>query len=295
MLIKDKKGLTMGIFNWNKKVKLGIAFGGGGARGFAHIGVIKALEEYGIKASDFEMIAGTSAGSIIGAFYAAGYTYKDMLAVAKEIDQSEIRTNKIPFMPSKTDGIEKILTQTLGDINIEDLPLNFACVACDLKTTKEIVFRKGNLAKTVAGSCSVPGVFIPVEYNNYHLVDGGIRNNIPTNIPKKFGCDYVIGVDVNKYRTYGTDSLKVIDVASATIRILMENNSLRGYLSADVMIGPETKRFSARKTEGMMDMIEEGYKEAIDKMPEILALLEKRPSKNKTKAKYKEEEMVIND
>ena len=189
-------------------------------------------------------------------------------------------------MPSKTDGIQKILIQTLGDVNIEDLPLNFACVACDLKTTKEIVFRKGNLAKAVAGSCCVPGVFVPVVYDKYHLVDGGIRNNIPTNIPKKFGCDYVIGVDVNKYRTYGTDSIKVIDVASATIRILMEDNSLRGYLSADVMIGPETKRFSARKTEGMMDMIEEGYKEAIDKMPEILLLLEKKPLKNKIKIKY---------
>ena len=288
--IKDK----LNLFAKNKKTKLGIAFGGGGARGFAHIGVIKAFEEYGITADDFEMITGTSAGSIIGAFYAAGYTYKDMLTVAKSINESDIRTSKIPFMPSKTDGIQKLIIDNLGDINIEDLPRNFACVACDLKSTKEIIFKKGNLAKTVAGSCCVPGVFVPVVYDKYHLCDGGLRNNIPTNIPKKFGCDYVIGVDVNKYRTYGTNSLKVIDVASATIRILMENNSLRGYLTADVMIGPETKRFSATKTEGMMDMIEEGYKETIDKMPEILTLLNKKPLKRKVKKHYLDEEMIIN-
>ena len=120
------------------------------------------------------------------------------------------------------------------------------------------------MAKAIAGSCCVPGVFVPVIFNNYHLCDGGLKNTIPTNIPKKFGCDYVIGVDVNKHRGYGTDSLKVIDVASCSIRILMENTALRGYLHADVMIGPETKRFSASKTEGMMDMIEEGYKETID-------------------------------
>ena len=278
----------------NKKSKIGIAFGGGGARGFAHLGVIKAFEEYGITCKDFSMIVGTSAGSIIGAFYAAGYNFSQMMKVAKSIDKSEIKTNRIPFLPSKTDGIENIIKKYLNDINIEDLPHNFACVACDIKSTKEIVLRKGNLAKAIAGSCCVPGVFVPVIFNNYHLCDGGLKNTIKTNIPKKFGCDYVIGVDVNKHRGYGTDSLKVIDVASCSIRILMENTALRGYLHADVMIGPETKRFSASKTEGMMDMIEEGYKETIDKMPEILSILNKKPQKSKTKKMFMEEEVEVN-
>lgn len=293
MKLFKKKNLD-GILFRNKKVKLGIAFGGGGARGFAHIGVVKALEEYGIKPSDFAFITGTSAGSIIGAFYAAGYSYKQMLEIAKTIDEKEIRTNKIPFLPSKTDGIEQIIIKHLGDINIEDLPLEYACVACDIKSTKEIILKKGNLAKAIAGSCCVPGVFVPVVFDKYHLCDGGLKNTIPTNVPKKFGCDYVIGVDVNKHRTYGTNSLKVIDVASCAIRILMEDNALRGYLNADVMIGPETKRFKASKTEGMMDMIEEGYKEAIDKMPEILELLNRKPLKRKIKKQFYDEEIEIN-
>jgi NTE family protein len=288
---------SMYIFKRHKKTKIGIAFGGGGARGFTHLGAIKAFEEYGIRPSDFSMIVGTSAGSIIGAFYASGATYSEMLEVAKSIEVSEIRTTKIPFMPSKTDGIEDIIKRNFGDINIEDLSLPFACVATDLKTTKEVVFKKGNLAKAVAGSCAVPGIFVPVVYENYHLADGGLRNNIPTNIPKKFGCDYVVGVDVNKYRTYGTPSLKVIDVLPATVRILLQSSSLRGYLSADVMIGPETKKFSSTraKDDDMMNMIEEGYKETIDKMPQILRLLSRKPLKRKIKKQHLEEEMVINE
>lgn len=277
-----------------RKAKIGIAFGGGGARGFAHLGVIKAFEEYGIKPSDFSFICGTSAGSIIGAFYAAGYTFSQMMKIAKSVKEDDIRTNKIPFMPSKTDGIQQIIIDNLKDINIEDLKYPFACVACDIKSTKEIIIKKGNLAKAVAGSCCVPGVFVPVVFENYHLCDGGLKNTIPTSVPKRFGCDYCIGVDVNKHRTYGTESLKLVDVVSCSIRVLMENTALRGYLSADVMIGPETKRFSASKTEGMMDMIDEGYKETIDKMPEILALLSKKPQKSKFKEKYNREEAEVN-
>ena len=287
----------MNIFKKHKKTKIGIAFGGGGARGYTHLGVIKALEEYGIKATDFAMITGTSVGSIVGAFYASGLTYKQMMEIAKKIDLSEIRTSKIPLVTSKTDGIQNIIRQNLGDISIEDLKIPFACVATDLKSTKEIVFKKGNLAKAVAGSCCVPGIFAPVVYGKYTLVVGGLRNNIPTNIPKKFGCDYVIGVDVNKYRTYGTDSTKVVDVLSATIRILMQSSSLRGYLTCDIMIGPETKKFSSTKAkdEDMMNMIEEGYKETIDKMPQILALLNKNPIKRRIKKQYLAEEMIFNE
>ena len=262
----------------NKKLKIGVAFGGGGARGFAHLGAIKAFEEYGIK---FDFVSGTSAGSIVGAFYSAGLSYAEMLAIAKKIDPSSIRTNKIPLMPSKTDGIEKVITENLGDINIEDLKYPLAVIAVDYKTTKEIILTKGNLAKAVAGSCAVPGIFVPVEHLDFHLGDGGMKNNIPTDVPKRFGCDYVVGIDVNKHRSYGTDSTKMVDVISCAIRIMGEGNSLRGYINCDVMVGPETKRFKATKADGMMDMIEEGYKAAIDKMPEILALFGKKPVRAK--------------
>ena len=274
----------------NKNLKVGIAFGGGGARGFAHLGVIKALEEYGVK---FDYVAGTSAGSIIGAMYASGMKYAEMLKLAKQIDVSDIKTNIIPLMPSKTDGIQKILVNALGDVNIEDLQLPLAVIAVDYKSTKELIITKGNLAKAVAGSCAVPAVFAPVEFGEFNLGDGGMRNNIPTDVPKRFGCDYVVGVDVNKHRMFGTQSTKMVDVIGCAIRIMGEGNSLRGYLNCDVMIGPETKRFKATKTDGMLDMIEEGYKEAIDKMPQILELFGKKPVKAKFKEKYNTDEARV--
>ena len=186
---------------FGRKVKIGVAFGGGGARGFTHLGVIKAFEEFGLK---FDFIAGTSAGSLVGAFYANGYDFKQMYEIVKNLREKDIRRNLIPFTPSKLDGVGEIIINNLGDINIEDLKTPFAAVAVDIKSTKEIVLAKGNLTKAVLGSCAVPGVFLPVIYDDMILCDGGLQNTIPSDVPRYFGCDYVIAVDVNKSRTYGT-------------------------------------------------------------------------------------------
>lgn len=275
----------------NKKVKIGLALGGGGARGFAHLGAIKAFEEYGLK---FDYVAGTSAGSIVGAFYSAGYNYQKMFEVAKAMDVKDIRTSKLVFMPSKSDGIEKVFKDELGDINIEDLPIPFAAVAVDIITTDECVITKGNLAKACAGSCAVPGIFQPVVFEGRHLCDGGLQNTIPSDVPKLMGCDYVVAVDVNKSRNYGTQSTKIIDVISCTVRILMKGNAFKGYMYGDVVVKPETKRFKSTKKEGYEDMIDEGYKATIDVMPEILKLFNKKPIKTKQKVKYlSESERVI--
>lgn len=257
-----------------KKAKIGLVLSGGGTRGFAHLGAIKAFEEYGIK---FDFVSGTSAGSLVGAFYASGMKFEDMLNIARKIDEREIRTSKLLFVPSKTDGIEKIITDNLGDINIEDLKIPFTATAVDLKSTDEICLTKGNLAKAVASSCCVPAVFQPVEHNNRIFCDGGLRNTMPADIPKIFGCDYVVAIDVNKSRLYGTQSTKLVDVMFCSLRILMESNVFKGYEYSDIVLRPETKRFKSTRTEGWLDMIEEGYREAINNMPQILRLFKRRP------------------
>ena len=263
---------------FGKKIKIGLAFGGGGTRGFTHLGAIKAFEEFGLK---FDFIAGTSAGSLAGAFYAAGYSYKQMYDVVKNVSEKDIKKGFIPFMPSSLEGVGNIVRENIGDINIEDLKIPFAAIAVDIKTTKEVCFAKGNLAKAVMGSCAVPVVFQPVIYDDMILCDGGLQNTIPADIPRYFGCDYVISVDVNKSRTYGTDSTKLMDVAMCSIRILMKSNAVRGYVNSDLVIGPETKRFKSTKTEGMDEMIEEGYKATIDVMPQIMEIFsKKRKNKN---------------
>lgn len=258
---------------FGSKIKIGLALGGGGARGFTHLGAIKAFEEFGLK---FDYIAGTSVGSFVGAFYAAGYNYDQMYELAKRIRLKDIRTNRVPFTPSRTDGIGSIVKENLGDIDIKELKTPFSAVAVDLISTKEVCISKGNLAKAVMGSCAVPAAFQPVEFEGMILSDGGLQNTIPADIPRFFGCDYVVSVDVNKSRTYGTESTKVFDVIMCSIRILMKSNAVRGYINSDVVVKPETKRFKSTSTEGMEEMIEEGYKAAIDAMPQIMELFKKK-------------------
>lgn len=284
---KVKSGLSL---EKNKKVKIGLALGGGGARGYAHLGAIKAFEEYGIK---FDFIAGTSAGAFTGAFLASGWSFEQMYSIAKEFRRKDIRRNKIPFMPSTTEGIQEIVVNNLGDIDITETKIPFCAVAVDVLSTQECLITKGNLAKAVAGSCAVPGIFQPVEFEGRALADGGLQNTLPSNVPKLFGCDYVIAVDVNAKRTYGASSTKILDVMGATIRILMKRNAEKGYKYADVVLTPETKRFKSTSLEGFDDMIEEGYLEAIDKMPQILEILNKKPISNRLKSKYKDEAVVI--
>lgn len=279
----------MGIFSF-RKPKIGLAFGGGGARGFSHIGVIKAFEEYGLK---FDYIAGTSVGSIIGAAYAYGLGSKEIYDIAKDVKTKDIRTNKIFFMPSKTDGIESLMIENFGDIQIEDLKTPFSAVAVDIKTTKELCISHGNLAKAVAGSCCVPGIFQPVEFGDHLLCDGGLQNNIPASIPRFFGCDYVVAVDCNSSRIYGTDSVKVLDVLGCALRTLMKSNSIKGYLQADVVVATDNKRFKSTKLENVDEMVQQGYHNAIDIMPEVIKVFDgKCPKKKPPKAISEEIEFV---
>ncbi len=269
-----------------KKIKIGLAFGGGGARGMSHIGVIKAFEEFGLK---FDYVCGTSVGSIIGAAYAYGKTWKELYDIAKSLKVKDIRTNKVFFMPSKTDGIESLMIDTLGDINIENLKTPFSAIAVDIKTPKEVCISHGNLAKAVAGSCCVPGIFQPVEFGNMLLCDGGLQNTIPANIPRYFDCDYVIAVDCNSTRTYGTDSSKVLDVLGCTLRVLMKSNAVKGYLCSDVMIATDNKRFKSTQLEGIDEMVECGYRNAIDLMPQIMQIFQGKAKKKKMKDFDKDE------
>lgn len=274
---KEKQNETL---KKNSKVKIGLAFGGGGARGFVHVGVMKAFEEAGI---EFDAVAGTSVGSIMAAFYAAGYKYDEIIPIAKSIKEKDIRNSKLIFIPSSTTGIENLITNNLGNVNVNSLKKPLAVVTVDLMSGNEVIFTKGNLAKVVAGSCCYPGVFNPVVYENMHLIDGGLKNNIPSDVLKLFNCDYVIAVDANPSRGGGTASLKLMDVLGASLSIGTKSNSVKGYMFADLVIKPDTKRFKSTKATGMNDMIEEGYTAAKLVIPDILKMISVKPKrKNKT-------------
>lgn len=281
---RDKREVKETKVKRANKYKIGLALGGGGTRGFAHLGALKAFEENGIS---FDCIAGTSVGSLIGALYASGMSVDEMISKAKELKVKDIRTSKLPFVPSKTDKLEEVLKEYIGDAVFSELKIPLTVVAVDLVSAKEVHIESGSVIKAVAGSCAVPAVFNPVEFDSYMLIDGGVQNTIPSDIVRNKGCKFVIAVDVNPARGYGTNSFKVIDVLAACIRIMMKSNAERGKLFADIVISPDTKRFKASKVEGGIEMIEEGYRATLDAMPQIKKLLKIKDKQFKEKVSKK--------
>lgn len=252
-----------------KYKKIGLALGGGGARGFALIGAVRAFEEENIK---FDYISGTSIGSIIGAMLAGGITSEQMQDVATKIRVKDVRKSMVPFMPSSTEYVENIIIKMLGDIDVSDLKTPFCAVAVDMVSGNEVDITKGRLCKALAGSCAVPTVFNAVQFEDKLLFDGGLQNTIPADVLRKFGCDAVVAIDINSTRGNGTESKKYLDLLMASIRVMMKSNAIKGYLNSDIMIKPDLKRFSASKTTGMLEMIEEGYKATKAMMPKIKEL-----------------------
>lgn len=273
------------------KDKIGLVLGGGGARGAAYIGVLKALEENNIK---FDFIVGTSIGSVAGAALAYGVSSTELFDIAKTLSTKDIKPNLIPFMPSSTDGIAKMCERIFKDksITFEDLKTTFCAVATDLRTGEEYDIIKGDLIPAICASCGVPGIFYPVTYDNTLLADGGLVNNIPSSVAKKFGCTKIVAVDLHSKRGEGTDSDKFFDLLLASIKIMMKSNSQKGYLDSDIMIQPDLAKFNVAKIENIEDMIKEGYLATIRKMPEIkrifgekLEVIDNKSDKNQIKYK----------
>jgi len=277
----------MAIFGFGKP-KVGLALGGGGSKGFAHIGVIKALTEMNFVP---DLIAGTSAGAIAGALWASGKTYEEMIELMAKVSMKAVKTSKIPFVPNKTSAVEELVADLLGgDINFEDLKIPLIVVAVDVKTGAEVHIKSGSVAKAVSASCAYPGAFTTVEIGDYVLFDGGLLNSIPANVPKLYGCVNTIGVDINPGRGEGTDSKKYLNQLAAAFRIAIKSNSLKGYLNADVMIQAHTKNVKALKSikkDASRELVGIGYEATLAKREEIEKVLstknylDKKNKKNK--------------
>ena len=268
----------MGLFSFlfrknkqNKKLKVGLALSGGGAKGICHIGAIKAFEESGIK---FDVIAGTSAGSIVGAALASGRTFDELVEISKSIEAKDIRNSKMFFMPSKTSGIEALAVKAIGgNKKFDELGTPFFCVATCLNDGKETVFSSGNVAKAVSASCCFPGFFVPVSIDGKNFVDGGILNNLPTSVLRDQLCDVIIAVDLSSTSNFGTNSTKALDVLGASYKIMSSINVNHAREIADVVIRPDMTGFKSTKLNDANKLIEEGYISAKEQMPKILHIL----------------------
>ena len=278
---------------WNpfrrQQPKLGLALGSGGAKGMAHLGALKAFEEENIT---FDLVTGTSIGSIVGAAYASGMNWKEIYDKIGELDFTTIRKRGILAQITMTDSgnIERAVASVLGEnTRIEDLQKPFSAVAVDLRTGEEVVLSQGNVAKAVTASSAVAPVFTPVVYGERHLVDGAYLNPIPADVCRAMGADIVVSIDLSSKKSATTDSVKMLDVLLTSVKIAMKNATYKGYHNSDFVIHPDLSAYSSSKFDGIYEMFEIGYEETKKRMPEILAMLRahryRLPEKRQTSLK----------
>ena len=247
-------------------VRIGIALGGGAAKGFAHIGVIKMLEANGFAPA---VVSGTSAGSVVGALYASGMNAFEMQEKAVALDEAKIRDLQL-----SSGGL--VLGQKLEDyVNeqvrrkpLEQMAKPFVVVATRLEDGERTVFARGNTGQAVRASSSVPGVFQPVSIGKYHFVDGGIVSPVPVDAARQLGADIVIAVDIsNKAR--GQTPGDMLGTLGQSIAIMGQKLGHAELARADVVIRPQVLDIGSADFSQRANAILEGAKAALAVMPQI--------------------------
>lgn len=252
------------------KYKIGLALSGGGVKGFAHAGAIKALEEYGIKP---EIISGTSAGAIAGVLYSAGYKPEEIYQMFFSKDFNNFIALTLPksglFNPAK---FIEFLRDKIKYKNIEDLPIPVRVVTTDLDHGKSVVFSKGDIAERVMASATIPIVFVPTKIDGVHYVDGGVFCNFPVSTIRE-ECDKIIGVNVSplvptKYKQ------TLLGIAERSYSFLFRANTLVEYKNCDIVVevadALKYGKFDLSKVEDLYLLGYESMIRELDKRKDIL-------------------------
>jgi NTE family protein len=257
-----------------REPKVALVLGGGSAKGFAHVGVIRVLEQEKIP---IHMIIGTSVGSLIGGLYAANPDSFQLEWLAFKIERGDILDFSIAsskFGPVQGAKLESFIEQNIKVKKIEDTKIPFWPVATDINTGETVTLEKGSISKAIRASCSIPGIFVPVPFHNRTLVDGGITDNIPCDIAKAKGADIIIAVNLQKdVKNNQIDS--VLDIIAQSISIMMRETSKPKMACANVVIEPDIKGVSLFDFSQKKAVMEEGIKAAQTAVPRIKELIAK--------------------
>ncbi|MGB4595653.1 MAG: patatin-like phospholipase family protein [Anaerolineaceae bacterium] len=273
---------------------VGLVLSGGGARGFAHIGVLRVLEREGIPV---DYLAGTSMGGVIAAGYASGMNSYDLeretVNVTKKLGMLRMADPGIPNGGLiRGHRVLNYFKRMFGEKTFSELPLPLAVVAADLRLHQEVVFTEGSVALALRATVSIPGIFMPIEINGRELVDGGLLNNMPVDVAKKMGAEVVIAVDIGLTNNEGVDqwignhrwipggianTLEVLDDSLYALRIVHQESKLKQF-PPDVLICPVLpKRVNSiagyNKVE---ELVAAGERAAEEHLTEIEALLHPR-------------------
>ena len=293
--------------------KIALVLSGGGAKGFAHVGILKVIDSLNIPV---DIIVGTSMGSIIGGFYAMGYSAGEIenringqkwdyiltdRASRKNIpisirDEYDRYTLSFPIKSGRGFKLPRGLIQGQNIINlfsrltyeksgsdrIEEMPVKFVAIATDVVSGKEVVIDSGNIAEAMRASMSIPYVFVPVDTDEMLLVDGGLRNNFPANIAKQMGADIVIGVDLQRGLKTKGDLKGSADLMGQAVYFLGEDSYDESLKSVDIYIKPDVSDYRISDFDRADSLIATGYKAALanlDKLRELQKYAEEKPER----------------
>ncbi len=247
-------------------IKIGLALGGGAARGFAHIGVIKALEAQGIVP---DIVVGTSAGAVVGALYASGLSGFELQKIAMDMDEAQFGDWSLPDRGVfKGEALQNFVNRAVANRPLEKLARSFGVVATDLRSGESVVFRSGNTGMAVRASSAVPGVFQPVPIDGREYVDGGLVSPIPARAARNLGANFVIAVDIS-HKPRDARVSSTLDVLLQTFAIMGQSISRYETAEADIVIRPVTAELPATDFAGRHRAVLEGEKAAAAAMPEL--------------------------
>jgi NTE family protein len=252
----------------SNSAKFAVVLGSGSARGFAHIGVIKAFDAAGIKP---HLIVGTSAGAVVGALWAAGLSGAQMEDIALKVKDADIIDLAAQSKRGLVGGesIENMVNQIVKKRLIEQLPTKFASVATVIRTGEPVVLQQGDVGFAVRASCSIPGVFLPAKKNDIEYVDGGLVSPLPAKIARQLGADWVIAVDVNS-STISASPQGLFEQIMHSFDIMGRALSRLESVQADIVLRPDLSRIASTDFASRSATIQMGYLEGQRMVPVIL-------------------------
>lgn len=300
--------------------KVGLVLGGGGVKGLAHIPVLKCLDDLGIRV---DFIAGTSAGGVVGALYAIGYSGRDLERLTSQLDWEDLLSDRPPrslqpFLEKKLEGRYQLdffpgkgmprLPQALisgeklfllfsrltfpfaGERDFDLLPIPFRCTAVDIVTGKPVLLRSGPLAKAMRATMAIPGIFSPVEWNDFLLIDGGATNNLPIDVVLEMGADIIIAVDVSSPLDKKAELLSADKIISQTLTSVYLQQQEEKMKRVDILIYPDMKGLGSMDfffPDKLARIIKNSEAAVRESVPKLKSLKEKyrleRPEVSETK------------
>jgi NTE family protein len=248
--------------------RIGLALGGGAARGFAHIGVIQVLEENGIHP---DLVAGTSAGSLVAALYASGKSGAEMAALALAMDEGAITDWSFPLRGMiRGEALARYVREQTGGRTIEQMRLPLGIVATELDNGRPILFRRGDTGTAVRASSAVPAVFEPVRIAGHEYVDGGLVSPVPVRFARQMGAQLVIAVDISTPPD-GAATGDLMDMLLQTFTIMSRSINRFELRDADVVVRPSLAGMSSADFTARKRAIQAGRDAALRALPELRA------------------------